>query len=60
MVKAGQVVELAAEVNEKAEWYYDVAVRLPADMSSGNWQMIVRAVDGTEHVVPIPISVSRK
>jgi hypothetical protein len=26
-------------------------------MDMGNWQMVVRAIDGSEHVVPIPIRI---
>jgi hypothetical protein len=35
-------------------------MKLPANIGSGNWQMIVRAIDGTQHVVPIPIRISPK
>jgi hypothetical protein len=35
-------------------------MRLPTDIGSGDWQMILRAIDGTEHVVPIPIRISAK
>jgi hypothetical protein len=58
LVKLGDVVELeASELNEKADWFNEISVKLPAGMGSGNWEMIVRAVDGTEHHVPIPIFV---
>ena len=61
LVRMGVVVELeVTELNEKADWFSDVAVKLPADMGSGNWQMIVRAIDGSEHVVPIPIRIKTR
>jgi hypothetical protein len=61
LVRMGEVVELAVtEFDEKADWFNEISVRLPADMGSGNWQMIVRAIDGSEHLVPIPIRISPK
>ena len=61
LVRAGDVVELdVTELHEKADWFNEVSVRLPANIGSGNWQMIVREIDGTECIVPIPIRVSPK
>jgi hypothetical protein len=61
LVRSGESVELSVtELNEKADWFNDLSVRLPADMGSGNWQMIVRAIDGSEHVVAIPIRILSK
>jgi hypothetical protein len=61
LVRMGQVVQLdVTELNEKADWFNEVSVRVPADIGNGNWQMIVRAIDGTEHVVPIPIRIRSK
>ena len=61
LVRLGVVVELdVTETNEKAQWFSEVRMKLPAGIGSGNWQMIVRAIDGTEHIVPIPIRISPK
>jgi len=61
LVRLGVVVELdVTETNEKAQWFSEVRMKLPAGIGSGNWQMIVHAIDGTEHVVPIPIRISPK
>jgi len=61
LVRFGQVVELdVTETDEKGQWFSEVGMRLPADIGSGDWQMILRAIDGTEHVVPIPIRISAK
>jgi hypothetical protein len=61
LVRSGEVVEWdVTELNEKADWFSEVTARLPPDIGSGNWQMIVRATDGTEHLVPIPIRISPK
>mgnify|MGYP003288995691 CR=1 FL=1 len=60
-MKLGEVAELqVSELDEKVNVFSDLTVRLPENLSSGNWQMIVRVIDGTEHVIPIPIRVSRK
>jgi len=60
LVRPGEVVELdVSELNEKAEWFNEVTVKLPAEMGSGDWQMIVRAVDGSQNVVPIPVRIAR-
>ena len=48
------------ELNEKADWFNEVYVRLPADMRRGAWQMVVRAIDGGDYLVPIPIRISAK
>lgn len=61
LVKAGEVVELpVTEVNEKADRFNEISVRLPADIGNGSWEMILRASDGTEHHIPIPIFVLPK
>jgi hypothetical protein len=61
LVRLGEVVELdVTELNEKAEWLNDLSVTLPAKMSSGNWQMSLRAMDGSQCVVPIPIRILPK
>lgn len=60
-VRSGAVVGLnVTELDEKAEWFNEVTVKVPAEMESGNWQMIVRTTDGGEHVVPIPIRILRR
>src|SRR6185369_1792375 len=52
LVRLGEVVELdVTEANEKDQWFGMVRMKLPADIGSGDWQMVVRAIDGTEHVV---------
>ncbi len=59
LVRSGEVVELnVTELNEKADWFSEITVKLPARIGVGDWQMIVRAIDGSEHVVPIPIRIS--
>lgn len=61
LVQVGEVVELdVTEMDEKGQWFSEVGMRLPGDIGSGDWQMILRAIDGTEHVVPIPIHISAK
>jgi hypothetical protein len=61
LVKAGEVVELpVTELSEKADWFNEISVTLPTDIGRGNWQMIIRASDGTEHLIPIPILVLSK
>jgi len=61
LVRLGEVMELdLIESDENAEWFSEVRMKLPANIGSGNWQMIVRAIDGTQHVVPIPIRISPK
>ena len=61
LVRLGEVVELdLSESDENAGWFSEVRMKLPANIGSGNWQMVVRAIDGTEHVVPIPIRISSK
>jgi len=61
LVRFGQVVELdVSEANEKDPWFGLFRMKLPTDIGSGDWQMILRAIDGTEHVVPIPIRISAK
>jgi hypothetical protein len=61
LVKLGEIVELpVTELDGRADWFNEISVRLPADIGRGNWQMIVRASDGTEHHVPIPIHISSK
>ena len=61
LVRLGDVVELdVTDPYEKDQWFGDVRMKLPANIGRGNWQMILRATDGTEHVVPIPIRISAK
>jgi len=61
LVRFGQVVELdVTDTDEKGQWFGEIGMRLPVDIGSGDWQMILRASDGTEHVVPIPIRISAK
>ena len=61
LMRLGEVVELdVTEANEKDQWFGLVRMKLPSDIGSGDWQMVVRAIDGTEHVVPIPIRISPK
>ena len=61
LVRAGEAVELpVAELNEKADWFNEISVRLPADIGNGKWEMILRASDGTEHHIPIPINITSK
>jgi hypothetical protein len=62
LVREGESIELSAfELNEDAGWFSDLGLKLPGDIGSGDWQMIVRAVDDrTEHRVPIPIRIAPK
>jgi len=61
LVGFGEVVELkVTEFNKKAEWFNEVTVKLPEQIAAGDWQMIVRALDGSEHLVPIPLHISPK
>jgi hypothetical protein len=61
LMRGGEVVELdVTELNEKADWFSEVSVKLPAEIGRGNWQMILRAIDGTEHLVPIPVRIFPK
>ena len=60
LVRLGEVVELdVTELDQNAGWFSEVSVRLPEQLVSGNWQMIVRALDGTEYLVPISVRISR-
>lgn len=60
-VRSGEVVELpVTELYKNDDWFSNLTVRLPAAMVSGDWQMILRAVDGSEYLIPIPIRVSPK
>lgn len=58
-VRAGAVVTLtAAELNENAEWFSDIRVRLPESLEPGKWRMIVSSeTDGTHDEAPIDIHV---
>jgi hypothetical protein len=61
LVRLGEVVGLnVTELDEKADWFSEVTVRLPADLASGDWQMTLRATDGSQHVVPIPLRILPK
>ncbi len=61
LVRSGEALELpVTELNEKADWFNEITVRLPADIGSGNWEMIIRASDGTEHHIPIPINITSR
>jgi hypothetical protein len=61
LVRTGEIVELdVTELNEKADWFGELCLKLPADIRTGSWEMIVRASDGTEYLVPIPIRISAK
>ena len=61
LLRSGEVLELpVTELNEKADWFNEVSLRLPPDIAGGNWQMVVRAIDGSECLIPIPIRVLSK
>jgi hypothetical protein len=62
LVREGESVELSAiELNEDTGWFGNLSLKLPGNIGSGDWQMIVRAVDDrTEHQVPIPIRIAPK
>jgi hypothetical protein len=61
LLRGGDGIELGvAEVDEKADWFSDVRVRLPATLAVGDWQMIVVAEeDRTQVELPIVIRVKR-
>jgi hypothetical protein len=62
LVRPGEVVTLTAtELDEKADWFSDVRVRLPQSLEAGEWRMIVSSEsDGTQDEVPIVIRVSKQ
>ena len=62
LVRRAQVLTLSvSEVDEKADWFSDVRVRLPESLTVGEWRMIVSCEsDGTQNEVPIPIRVIKK
>jgi hypothetical protein len=48
----------AYELDEKAEWFGDLCVKLPDELMKGNWRMKVAvADDGTEFELPINIYI---
>ncbi len=59
LIGLGQVIELkATELDEKANWFGDVTVKLPEDLQAGGWRMVVSDVDdGTSVEVPIVIRI---
>ena len=61
LVRMGEVIALtAAELDEKAEWFSEVHVRLPKSLGVGDWRMLVSSeTDGAEVEVPLVITVSR-
>jgi hypothetical protein len=62
LMRAGDVIDLnAAELNEKAEWFSDVRVRLPESLSIGEWRLIVSSeTDGSLDEVPLVIKAIPK
>ncbi len=58
-VRPGEVITMTAtEVDEKANWFSDVRVRLPESLAVGEWRMIVSSeTDSTQDEVPIVIRV---
>ena len=51
----------ATELNEKADWFGDLRVRLPESLGVGEWRMIVSSeTDGTHDELPIVIRVEKK
>ena len=62
LVRAGEAIPLTAtELDEKADWFNDVRVRLPQSLDEGEWRMIVSGQpDGTQHELPIVIRVVKK
>src|SRR5688500_3409770 len=54
LVRPGEVITLTAtELDEKADWFSDVRVRLPESLGVGEWRMIVSSeTDGTHEEVP--------
>ena len=62
LVRPGEAITLTAtELDEKADWFSDVKVRLPESLELGEWRMIVSSeTDGTHDEVPIVIRVVQK
>jgi hypothetical protein len=62
LVRSSEVITLTAmELDEKADWFSDVRIRLPESLDVGEWRMIVSSeTDGTQDRVPIVIRVERK
>jgi hypothetical protein len=61
LLGAGETIELSvAELNEKADWFGDMRVRLPESLRAGEWRMIVSSeADAAQMEVPIVIRVKR-
>lgn len=62
LVRAGEVIDLkATELNEKADWFGDLRMRLPESLNAGDWRLIVSSeTDGSHDEVPLVIRVVSK
>lgn len=62
LIRSGVVVTLTpTELNENADWFSDVQVRLPTSLEPGKWRMIVSSeTDSAQDEVPIVIRVVKK
>ena len=62
LTRAGQNIELkVSDLNDETDWFSDVKVRLPKNLSPGDWQMSIRSVDDhTEAPIPIVLRVSTR
>jgi hypothetical protein len=62
LVRPGEEIAIrASELDEKADWFSEVRVRLPESLEIGEWRMIVSSeTDGTHSEVPIVIRVVKK
>ena len=59
LMRSGESLELTVtELDQKADWFHEVILKLPDDLGAGDWQMVLHSVDdGTEFQVPIPIRI---
>jgi hypothetical protein len=54
----GSIPLTVSEVNEKADWFGDLCVKLPNELEKGEWRMKVAvAEDQTEFLLPINIHI---
>jgi hypothetical protein len=62
LVRTGEVVTMTAtEFDEKATRLFDIQVRVPDSVGTGDWRMIVsNETDGTQVELPIVIRVVKK
>lgn len=58
LIGSGGTIELnVSKLDEKANNFSELCVRLPDALAHGNWQMIVNADDGTSAEVPIVLHI---